>query len=318
MAADFPPFRQRRTVGLTPQPAVTFSRDVAPILWKNCVRCHRPGEVGPFSLLTYQDAAKRASFLYEIDRRRSDATLETAPGRRRLPRRAQAVVARERDAQALGIDRLAPGDPADLPALRLFRDGWQLGEPDLVLTMPEPFDVPADGPDIYQSFPLRVPSDRDLIVAGLEFRPGNRRVVHHSRIHLDAEGDARRRQVRNRAASTRLGSGDPRSVELPYPGLGAWTPGMTPRLAPEGVGRVIPRGSDVVLQIHYHPTGRPERDQSSVGLFLAKKPVDEDDGGLLALHGPDRHSSRSEASQDHSEHAHQGRRPPALGRAPRP
>ena len=80
----------------------------------------------------------------------------------------------------------AAGDPADLPALPAFRDGWQLGEPDLVLSMPEPFDVPADGPDIYRSFPLRVPADRDLIVAGLEFRPGNRRVVHHSRIYLDA------------------------------------------------------------------------------------------------------------------------------------
>ena len=101
---------------------------------------------------------------------------------------------------------------------------------------------------------------------------------------------ARRLRARQGLPSIRIGEGDPRSVGLPYPGLGAWTPGMTPRLAPEGVGRMIPRGSDVVLQIHYHPTGKPERDQSSVGLFLAKKPVDQDDGGLLAMHGPDRHS----------------------------
>jgi hypothetical protein len=139
--------------------------------------------------------------------------------------------------------------------------------------MPEAIEVPAEGPDIYQSVPLRVPPDRDLIVAGLEFRPGNRRVVHHCRIHLDVKGEARRLEARDRASSIRGPGGSPGSVELPYPGLGAWTPGMTPRLAPEGVGRVIPRGSDVVLQVHYHPTGRRESDQSRLGLFLAKKPV---------------------------------------------
>lgn len=253
--------------------AVTFSRDVAPILWKNCVRCHRPGEVAPFSLLTYQDAAKRASFVYELTADDRMPPWKPHPGAGVFLDAPRLSVVEKETLKRWASTGCAPGDPADLPALPAFRDGWQLGEPDVVIRAPEPFDIPPDGPDIYQSFPLRVPSDRDLIVAGLEFRPGNRRVVHHSRIHLDVEGDARRRQVRNRAASTRLGSGDPRSVELPYPGLGAWTPGITPRLAPEGVGRVIPRGSDVVLQIHYHPTGRPERDRSSVGLFLAKKPV---------------------------------------------
>ena len=166
----------------------------------------------------------------------------------------------------------AAGDPADLPAPPVFHDGWQLGEPDLVLTMPEPFDVPAAGADIYRSFTLRVPSDCDLVIAGLEFHPGNRRVVHHSRIYLDEHGDALRLDRADPAPGYDGGGGDPGSG-LPYPGLGAWTPGMTPRLAPEGVGRTLPRGSDVVLHIHYHPTGKPERDQSSVGLFLARKPV---------------------------------------------
>src|SRR5262249_21739026 len=99
-----------------------------------------------------------------------------------------------------------------------------------------------------------------------------RRVVHHSRIHLDETGDARRRE-RVEPGPGFSGWYGGTLLELPYPGLGAWTPGLTPRFAPEGAGRVIPRGSDVVLQIHYHPSGKVESDRSSVGLFFAKKPV---------------------------------------------
>ena len=182
-----------------PEPPVTYSRHVAPILWKNCVCCHRPGEVGPFSLLTYADAAKRASFLCEV------TDLDRMP-----PWKPHPAVGVFLDAPRLSViekeilNRWAltgceAGDPKDLPPLPAFRDGWRLGEPDLVLSMPEPIDVPADGPDIYHTVPLRVPGNRDLIVAGFEFRPGNRRVAHHSRIHLDAAGAARRLQAAGRA-----------------------------------------------------------------------------------------------------------------------
>ncbi len=252
---------------------VTFARHVAPILWKNCVRCHRPGEVGPFGLLTYQDAAKRASFIHEVTEDDRMPPWKPHPGAGVFLDAPLLSVVEKETLRRWATTGCEPGDPAELPPLPAFRDGWQLGEPDLVLLASEALEIPADGPDIYQSVPLRVPSDRDLIVAGLEFRPGNRRVVHHGRIHLDVDGATRRLIQRDPSSRTRVGTSNPQSVELPYPGLGAWTPGITARFAPEGVGRVIPRGSDVVLQIHYHPTGRPERDRSSIGLFLAKKPV---------------------------------------------
>ncbi len=256
-----------------PEPPVTYSRHVAPILWKNCVGCHRPGEVGPFSLLSYSDAAKRASFLCEVTQEDRMPPWKPHPAAGVFLDAPRLSAIEKEILRRWALTGCETGDPKDLPPLPAFRDGWRIGEPDLVLSIPEPIDVPADGPDIYQTVPLRVPADRELIVAGFEFRPGNRRVVHHSRIHLDATGAARRLQAAGRTATARIGEVDPRSVELPYPGLGAWTPGMTPRLAPEGVGRAIPRGSDVVLQIHYHPTGRPERDQSSLGIFLAKRPT---------------------------------------------
>ena len=251
---------------------ITFAQQVAPILWNNCARCHRPGEVGPFSLLTYQDAAKRAEFIRDV----------TASGRM-PPWKPHAGAGVFVDAPRLSVleketlrrwaeTGCEPGDLAGLPAPPRFADGWQLGVPDLVLTMPEPMDIPAEGPDVYRAFALPFPLDHDATIAGVEFRPGNRRVVHHSRIHVDATGDARRRDRTEAGAGFNVWFGGP-IFELPYPGIGAWTPGMTARLAPDGVGRVITRGSDIAIQIHYHPVGKPMSDRSSVGLFFAKKPI---------------------------------------------
>jgi len=251
---------------------ITFADHVAPILWNNCARCHRPGAVGPFSLLTYGDAAKRAIFIRDV----------TASGRM-PPWKPHAGAGVFLDAPGLSVLEKAtlrrwvetgcePGDPSRLPAPPRFNDGWQLGEPDVVVTMPEPMDVPAEGPDIYRAFALPFPLDRDATIVGVEFRPGNRRVVHHSRIHLDSTGDARRRD-RSEGGPGFHGWFGGTGLELPYPGIGGWTPGMTARFAPDGVGRVITRGSDIVIQVHYHPVGKPISDRSSVGLFFTKKPV---------------------------------------------
>ena len=166
-----------------------------------------------------------------------------------------------------------PGNPADMPKPPKFPEGWRLGQPDLVLTMPETFGVPADGPDIYRSFALPFPLDHDVTINGVEVHPGNRRVVHHSRLYLDETGDARRRERFDPQPGFSSWFGISAGQDLPYPGMGGWTPGMTPRFAPDGVGRTIRRGSDIVLQLHYHPTGKPEPDRSSIGLFFARAPV---------------------------------------------
>src|SRR4051794_12884262 len=164
--------------------AVTFSRDVAPILWKNCVVCHRPGEVGPFSLLTYRDAAKRAEFLREITASRRMPPWKARPGagvfldNLRLTDRELAVLARWVEAGA------PEGDPADLPTPPRFTDGWQLGTPDYVFRIAEPFAIPAGGDDLFRSFVIPLPLDQDQQVVAFEFRPGNRRVVHHAKLFV--------------------------------------------------------------------------------------------------------------------------------------
>jgi hypothetical protein len=260
------------SAGDDPGPTITFTKHVAPILWRNCARCHRPGEVGPFSLLTYRDAARRADFIREVTASGQMPPWKAHPGAGvfldapRLSAIEKEILARWAETDC------KEGDPADLPPPPRFSDGWALGKPDLILTMPDPVELPPGGDDLYRAFALPFSLDHDVTISGVEFRPGNRRVVHHSRVHLDATGDARRRDQSDPEPGF-AGWVRKVSFELPYPGLGGWSPGMTPRHAPEGVARVIARGSDLVFQIHYHPSGKLERDQSSVGLYFAKGPI---------------------------------------------
>ncbi len=171
----------------------TFVKDVAPILWKNCASCHRPGEIGPFSLLNYEDAQKRADFLAEVtkDRRMPPWKAEPGFGKFQDERR---LSADEIDVLANWAAAGAPeGDPKQLPKPPTFPDGWQLGEPDLVLKMEQPFEIPADGPDVYRCFVIPIPIDKDAMVSAVEFRPGNHSVVHHAILFLDANGKARQK-----------------------------------------------------------------------------------------------------------------------------
>ncbi len=154
--------------------------------------------------MTYQDAAKRASFLCEVVESERMPPWKPHPAAGVFLDAPRLSVLEKETLERWTSSGCLPGDPRDLPPQPEWSDGWRLGEPDLVLSAPGPFEVPADGPDIYQTVPLRVPADRDLIIAGLEFRPGNRRVVHHSRIHLDVSGAARRLEERRRGAGTRV------------------------------------------------------------------------------------------------------------------
>ena len=248
---------------------ITYTRHVAPILWKNCVICHRPGEVGPFSLLTYRDAAKRAEFLGEITASRRMPPWKPRPGfgvfldNLRLTDRELAILTRWVEAGA------PEGDPADLPPPPQFTDGWQLGQPDYVFQLAEPFSIPAGGDDVFRSFVIPLPLDRDQQVVAFEFRPGNRRVVHHSKLFVVPAGSAQARD----AADPGPGFVSTGSADLGVPALWEWTPGTIPRRWPPGVGKRLKSGSDLVLFVHYHPSGKPETDQSRIGVFLSKAPL---------------------------------------------
>ena len=149
---------------------------------------------------------------------------------------------------------------------------WQLGTPDLVLKMPEPYTVPASGPDIFRFFVMPIEVPEDMVVTAVEFRAGNARVAHHSIMYLDASGVARQRD----AADPGPGYEGPITGGFrPAGTLGFWAPGYTPHFLPEGVGLKLAKGCDLAMQMHYHPSGKEEVDQSQVGVYFAKKPVDK-------------------------------------------
>ena len=255
----------------------TFSREIAPILWKNCAGCHRSGEVGPFPLLTYKDVAKRADFLAEITQERRMPPWKPEPGFGEF-HDARTLTDAEIKLIADWAKAGAPeGNPADLPALPRFADGWQLGTPDLILEMPEAFTIPANGPDIQRCFPIAMPIDGDKTVAAVEFRPGNRRVVHHSILYLTAKGAAKAKDAAD-AGPGYASFGGPGVV--PTGALGGWAPGAFPRRLPDGTARMLKAGNDLIMQIHYHPDGKAETDKSVVGLYFTKTPVKKLVGGI--------------------------------------
>lgn len=251
---------------------VTFNNQVAPILWKNCAECHHRGAVAPFPLVDYKDAAKRAKFLRDITASRRMPPWRAEPG--------YGPFQNERRLSGAEIDTLAKwaeagapqGDPKDLPPAPKFPEGWQLGEPDLVLKMSAPFIVPATGPDVYRCFVIPLPAGAERMVAAVEFHPGNTRVIHHAGFFLDDKGLARRKEKEAK-------DGRPGYISFGGPGfaaagsLGGWGLASLPRRLPEGTGMLLPKGCDLVLQIHYHPDGKEETDLSELGLYFSKKPA---------------------------------------------
>jgi len=254
------------TAGASSAATPTFNKDIAPILYQNCATCHRPGEVAPFSLLTYEDAAKRAKLISTVTQKRYMPPWKAEPG--------YGSFANERRLTDAQIDLIkswaeagAPeGDPNDKPKPPVFAEGWLSGQPDQVVKMPARYSLAADGQDQFQCFVVPLNLDHDVFVSGLEFRPDNRRIVHHALVFLDVNGTARRLAS---ADSSYPCFGGPR-IQAPL--IGGWAPGAVPIKSDE-FARPISKGSDLVIQIHYHPSGKPEQDQSSLGLTFSGPPT---------------------------------------------
>jgi mono/diheme cytochrome c family protein len=269
----------RATAGKAPATPVTYYRDVLPILQNHCQQCHRPGEVGPFSLMTFRQASNWASDIKDYTRSRQMPPWKPTAGpafqnERKLTDAQIATL-------AAWVDGGTPeGDKADAPAPRQFTKGWQLGEPDLVLTVPDDFHLGADGRDVFRCFVLPTDFPEDKYVIAVDVRPGNPRVVHHVLLFTDTSGKARQLAEKEagrdkKADEEDSGPGYPSAMGvgfLPRGGMGGWAPGQMARYLPEGYGHFLPKGADVVAQVHYHRDGRPETDRTRIGLYLAQKP----------------------------------------------
>ena len=247
------------TIALFLALAVDYS-DVAPILHTKCAPCHRPGEAAPFPLLTYGEAARHSKQIATVVEQGImppwKAVQGDFDGARALTKREKALLLRwVKDGANRG---------ATEPAPPVFAAGWQLGEPDLVLEMPRAFAIPADGPDLYQCFVI--PLNAARYVRAWEFQPGARATVHHALFFTDGSKGARKR-----AAASGNGTYSCFGVPgfLPSGSLGGWSPGYAPFVSPRDTASALQAGHDLVMQIHYHPTGKPETDRSRIGLYFA-------------------------------------------------
>lgn len=259
---------------------VTFYRDVLPIVQNNCQECHRPGAVGPFALMTYKQALNWADDIKEYTQERKMPPWKPVEGPAFHGERK--LSDKEIETLTAWVDGgRAEGDPKDAPAPRKFVEGWQLGQPDLVLTVPEEMTVGASGPDLFRCFVLPTNLTEDKFVTAVEVRPGNSRIVHHTLNYFDAGAKGREleKKAREQKESKQGDSGPGYSSAmglgfLPTPGqvggLGGWAPGNVPHHLPDGYGYFLPKGSDVIVQTHYHRNGRVEKDRTSIGLYFAK------------------------------------------------
>ena len=237
--------------------AITFAKHVAPILFQHCAPCHR-------DLTSHQASASRAAAIAEVTRRRIMPPWKPDPGPPHFIGARRLTDAQIRLIGQWAADGAPLGSPADLPPVPQFRDGWQLPDPDMVVRMPTPFEVPAGGDDIYTCVvvPLKLSATR--YVRAFEFRPGNARVMHHALLFLDASGVARRRGTSYPCFGV--------PGFLPTASLGGWTPGFTASEYPPRTAVTLRPGMDLVLQLHYHPVGRAESDQSELALYFTDSP----------------------------------------------
>jgi hypothetical protein len=275
---------------------VTFNKDVLPLLQKNCQSCHRPGEVAPMSFLTYQEtrpwakAMKAAVLSKKMPPWLADPKYGHFQNERRLS---------EADVKTLTAwaDSGAPeGDPKDKLAPIQFTEGWNI-KPDVVIEMPNAFDVPAKGILEYQYVVVPTHFDKDVWVTAAETRPGNRAVLHHVIAYVRPPGSAYLKDAKpgipfvpvqferdeNGAAIRRIPQGGEqprgqRAVGAPMAGvelLTAFAPGLQEQRFDEvapGAAKLIPAGSDIVFQLHYTTNGKPGSDKTRIGLTVAQNP----------------------------------------------
>jgi hypothetical protein len=266
-----------------PEPP-TFAKDIAPILHRHCAQCHRAGEVAPMPLLSYDDARPWARAIKSKVVSREMPPWGADPDQGRKMRNDPSLSKAQIDTIAAWVDAGAPrGNDADMPPPPQFAEGWTYGrEPDYVLEMPVEFEIPAEGELGVQMFYSKVPFTEDRFAEVLELRPGNRAVVHHAGVFVVdiPEGttlvNGRLIGADGNVIADRGSPGLPRTEGMGLPGsskLLSWVPGRGVDAHRPNVGKRIPAGKYINWQVHYNPTGKPEKDRTRLGIWFNKVPV---------------------------------------------
>ena len=280
---------------------VTFTRDVAPVLYKRCVSCHRPGDIAPMSLLTYKDARPWATGIKEAVLTRRMPPWKADPHFGKWSNDPSLTAGEIRTIAAWAEGAKAEGDPKDLPPAPVFAEGWKIGKPDAVFAIPE-VKLEGQGGDFHTTINVPTNFKEDMWVVAAELRAGNRRIVHHAHVFVvTPEKKAPASQPKDPAVEygrwlrVREGTESWMRPDGPvindgcaiddnavFPGtkkgdlgslISSYLPGRAPDVYPEGTARLIPAGSTLNFQLHYSRTsGKTETDVTSVGLIFARTP----------------------------------------------
>jgi tetratricopeptide (TPR) repeat protein/mono/diheme cytochrome c family protein len=256
-----------------PSRPLTFNKDIAPIIFQNCAECHHTGGPAPFSLLSYQDVKKRAKQIASVTRSRYMPPWLPEPGYGEFAGERRLSDAQISTLQQWVEQGTAEGVAADLPPAPKLNDGWQLGQPDLIVKMPRPYLLQAGGTDVFRNFVIPIPVSTTRYVKAVEILPGNKKVVHHANILIDRTQSFRRL--------------DEQDAEVGFAGMDVriesenfepdshflfWKPGTPPATEPENMTWRLDKGTDLILNMHLQPSGKPEVIQPSIGLYFSDKP----------------------------------------------
>jgi len=248
---------------------ITFTKDIAPIVFDNCSGCHHPGESAPFDLLTYEDVRKRAKQIVEVTQRRymppwlPDANVVHFVGERRLSNDQLGLLKQWAEEGA------AEGISKDLPPLPKWSERWRLGEPDVVVKPVMPFSLSADGGDVYRNLIIPIPLKTGRYVRGIEFRP-NSRAVHHAFFRFDKTGEVRALDSKDGQPGFG-GIHTPKTAESTIT-FASWQPGKTPRFYADDLAWAMETNTDLILQLHLQPIGKVETIAPEVAFYFADKP----------------------------------------------
>lgn len=263
------------TNAAAPAEPATFSNQVVRIFQENCQNCHHPGDIAPFSLMTYADAEPWSASIKAKTTTGAMPPWKPVEGCGEFANK-RGLTEDEIAAISEWVDSGSPeGNPADMPESLVFDNGWKLGVPDVELkTVPNGYRVPASASaDIYRCFSIPTNFTADRFITAVEVSPSNRKIVHHVILYIDTTG-----------ISVSLDQQDPGPGYTSFGGpgfptigtLGGWAPGAPPQVLRDGTGYLVPKGARIVAQVHYKPNGMDEVDTTSIALRFARSPVFQD------------------------------------------
>ena len=254
---------------------VTYADDVAPLINRSCIECHRPGGVAPFSLIGYGNVKKWIPTIATVTKTRFMPPWRAAEGYGEFAdknRLSDAEVAMLQKWFELG----APlGDARRVPAAPTFSSLWPLRQPDAIFKPSKAYKLAAEGEDYYRNFVFKNTFKHSVWLKAMAIKPGNPKVVHHVIVYFDASGGAEEFQKENtdgQEGYTRRGG----PGFIPSGTLGAWTPGTTTRECARGSAFLLKPNYSIVMQVHYHLVGKPQEDQTQLGLYLAREPIQKE------------------------------------------